>query len=139
MNRQLDLYSLLLEEGIDQQDARNIIGVFYPTAMQTTCTYRALRAMMADRLSSQAHPFWQKAAKQIKQLITEVDQQLGDGLIDSCELAGRCVWNSKFDRDCEGCIARKLKTTHEHIWDRDTTIGKNTQCNCGIMKTNLLK
>lgn len=140
MNRQLDLYSLLLQEGVDQQDARNIIGVFYPTAMQTTCSYRALRGMLADRLSSQAHYFWQKAAKQIKEIVTQVDQQLGDGLVDSCTLYGKCVWNSKYDRDCDSCIAKKTKVAHEHIWDRATSFGDNTQCNCGILKPlNLLQ
>ena len=138
MKRQLDLYSLLIEEGVDQQEARNIIGVFFPTAMQTTCSYRALRGMLADRLSSQAHPFWQKAAKQIKKLVTEVDETLGNGLVDSCELHGKCVWNSRFDRDCESCIARKMKKPHEHLWTRETSFGPNTQCDCGIMKNNYL-
>ena len=139
MKRQMELYSLLLKEGIDQQDARNIIGVWYPTAMQTSCTYRALRDMLSNRLSSQAHPFWQKAAKQIKQLITKVDQDLGDGLIDVCELNKRCVWQSKFDRECDDCVKRKWSKSHEHIWDRNTSFGENTQCNCGIMKTKLLE
>lgn len=139
MERQLELYSLLLQEGIDQQDARNIIGVWYPTSMQTACTFRALRDMLANRLSSQAHPFWQKAAQEIKQLITQVDAELGATLTDICEQTGRCVWNSKFDRDCDNCIARKLKNKHTHIWSRETTFGPNTQCDCGALKTNLLK
>lgn len=134
MDRQMKLYSMLLEEGVDQQDARNIIGVWYPTNMQTTCTYRALRQMLSDRLSSQAHPFWQKAAREIKALITEISPQLGEGLVDSCELAGRCVWNSRMDRDCDSCIKRGLKKPHTHIWNRHTTFGGNTQCDCGIMK-----
>jgi len=134
MKRQMDLYSKLLKEGVDQQEARNIIGVWFPTSMQTTCTYRALRAMLADRLSSQAHPLWQKAAHQIKDLITEISPELGAGLVDSCELAGRCVWNSRFDRDCDACIERGRKKKHEHVWNRETSYGKNTQCDCGIMK-----
>lgn len=134
MERQMYLYSKLLEENVAQQDARNVIGVWYGTALQTNCSYRALRTMLADRLSSQAHPFWQKAAREIKKLVTEVDQQLGDGLIDSCELHGRCVWNSRFDRDCDSCIARGKKKKHEHMWSRDTSFGENTQCDCGIMK-----
>ena len=139
MRRQMDLYSLLIKDGVDQQEARNVIGVWYPTAMQTTCTYRALRGMLADRLSSQAHPFWQKAARRIKELVTSVDKVLGDGLIDSCEMSGRCVWNSRFDRDCDSCIARGLKKIHVHEWNRDTTFGKGTQCDCGILKQNLLE
>lgn len=140
MQRQMDLYSLFLKEGVDQQDARNIIGVWYPTAMQTTCTFRALRQMLSDRLSSQAHPFWQSAAKQIKYLVTEIDQQMGDALVDSCELAGRCVWNSRMDRDCSACIERGRKVAHKHIWNRNTSLGENTQCDCGIMKpTNLIE
>lgn len=138
MKRQMELYSLLLQEGVDQQDARNVIGVWYPTAMQTVCSYRALRSMLADRLSSQAHPFWQKAAKEIKKIITEIDPQLGAGLIDSCEMYGRCVWRSKYDRDCASCIARGTQKKHEHVWDRDTTFGPNTQCNCGEMKKALI-
>lgn len=134
MSRQMELYSLLIKNGMDQQDARNVIGVWYPTAMQTTCTYRALRGMLADRLSSQAHPFWQKAAHQIKDLVTSVSPALGAGLIDSCELAGRCVWNSRFDRDCDSCIKRKTKVAHEHKWTRATTFGENTQCDCGILR-----
>ena len=134
MKRQLYLYSKLIENNVDTQEARNVVGVWYPTAMQTTCSYRALRTMLADRLSSQAHPLWQKAAKEIKRLVTEIDQQLGDGLVDSCELYGKCVWNSKYDRDCDSCIARGLKKKHEHLWTRDTTFGNNTQCDCGVMK-----
>jgi flavin-dependent thymidylate synthase len=139
MERQLSLYSLLLEEGVDQQEARNIIGVWYPTSMQTTCSFRALRNMLADRLSSQAHPFWQKAAREIKEIITNIDKQMGDSLIDSCEMAGRCVWNSRFDRDCDACIARGKKKAHIHIWNRTTSFGPNTQCDCGIMKQNLIE
>ena len=138
MERQLFLYSKLIEEGVDQQDARNVVGVWVPTALQTTCTYRALRNMLADRLSSQAHPFWQKAAKEIKYLITEIDPQLGAGLIDSCELHGRCVWRSKYDRDCASCIARGTQKAHEHKWTERTSWGENQQCTCGVMKQNLL-
>jgi thymidylate synthase ThyX len=134
MRRQMTLYSDLIKVGVDQQDARNVIGVWYPTAMQTTCTYRALRGMLADRLSSQAHPFWQKAAKEIKQIVTGVSKQLGDALVDSCQIAGRCVWNSKYDRDCDACIERGNKKAHIHTWSRHTTHGDNTQCDCGVMK-----
>ena len=139
MKRQMELYALLLEEGVDQQDARNVIGVWYPTAMQTTCTYRALRAMMADRLSSQAHPFWQKTAKQIKELITGVSPKLGAALIDSCEIAGRCLWRSKYDRECDACVKRGWAKTHIHKFDQTTTLGENTQCTCGEMIKRYLK
>jgi len=139
MNRQLDLYSLLLEEGVDQQDARNLIGVFYPTAMQITCTYRGLRAMLADRLSSQAHPLWQQTAKQIKELVTAVSQELGDGLISGCEMDGKCRWMSKYDRGCPECVARGVRGEHVHKFDRETTMGKNTQCSCGEMDKKMLK
>jgi flavin-dependent thymidylate synthase len=134
MNHQLEMYNLFLKEGVSSEDARNIIGVWVGTFLQTNCTYRALRAMMADRLSSQAHIFWQKAAKQIKQLITEIDKDLGNGLVDSCEIMGRCVWRSKYDRDCEACIKRGTQTKHEHKWTRDTIIGLNSQCDCGEWK-----
>ena len=139
MKRQMAIYSELIKQGVDQQEARNIIGVWYPTAMQTTCTYRALRNMLADRLSSQAHPFWQKAARDIKAMVTAVDKDLGDGLIDSCQMAGRCVWRSKYDRDCAGCIARGTEKAHEHKWTRDTSFGIGQQCDCGIMRQNLLQ
>lgn len=134
MQRQLLFYEQLLREGVDQQDARNIIGVWYPTSMQTTCTYRALRMMLAARLSSQAHPFWRKAAQEIKRLVTQVSPVLGDGLIDICALHGRCVWRSKFDRECEDCVKRGMAGKHEHVWDRHTSLGPNTQCNCGVMR-----
>jgi thymidylate synthase (FAD) len=138
MERQMEFYRLMLEEGIDQQDARTLIGTWYPTAMQTTCTYRALRAMLADRLSSQAHPFWQQAALQIKALVTRVAPALGAALVDSCEIHQRCVWNSRLDRQCDACVARGRKKAHEHIWDRATTLGENTQCACGTMRPKLL-
>lgn len=139
MERQMQLYSMFISEGVSQEDARNFIGVWYPTALQTTFTYEALRNLLADRLSSQAHAFWQKAAYQIKTLITGVSPLLGEGLVDSCQLAGRCVWNSRFDRDCEACIRRGLKTAHEHIWNRGTSFGPGTQCDCGVMKPLLLE
>ena len=135
MQRQMTFYSLLVEEGVDQQDARNFIAVWYPTAMQTAVTFRALRETMADRLSAQAHPFWQKAARQIKELVTQVSPKLGSMLVDRCVLAGRCVWQSRFDRECPDCVARGKSKPHVHIWSRDTSFGPNTQCDCGIMRT----
>ena len=95
MKRQMGLYAELLKAGVDQQEARDIIGVWFPTDMQTTCTYFALRHMVAKRISSQAHPLWQSAAQQIKALVTEVSPILGDALVDSCKIAGKCVWNSR--------------------------------------------
>ncbi len=134
MQRQLDLYAALVKEGSDQQDARNILGVWFPTDIQTTCTYMALRHLLSKRLSSQAHPMWQDAAKQIKALVTEVSPLLGNALVDACEIEGRCVWNSRLDRDCADCIARGRKKAHEHAWTRDTSFGEKTQCDCGVLK-----
>ena len=134
MKRQLDLYAELIKAGSDQQDARNILGVWFPTDIQTTCTYMALRHLLSKRLSSQAHPMWQDASKQIKELITKVSPQLGEALVDACAIEGRCVWNSRLDRDCADCIARGLKKAHEHNWTRTTSFGENTQCDCGILK-----
>lgn len=134
MKRQMVLYELLLKEGVDAQDARNVIGVWFPTDLQTTCTYRALRSMLAARLSSQAHPFWQTAARQIKALVTKVSPVLGDGLIDICQLSGRCVWQSRLDRNCPDCVARKWREEHVCVFDRDTTLGKATQCSCGKLR-----
>ncbi len=134
MRHQLDLYSKLVEAGSDQQDARNLLGVWFPTDIQTTCTYMALRHLLSKRLSSQAHPMWQDAAKQIKALVTEVSPLLGNALVDACEIEGRCVWNSRLDRDCADCIARGRKKAHEHAWTRDTSFGEKTQCDCGTLK-----
>jgi len=138
MKRQMIIYSEMIKQKIDQQDARNVIGVWYPTAMQTAVTFRALRETMADRLSSQAHPLWQKAAKQIKALVTEVDPILGASMIDRCEMSGRCVWLSRFDRGCPDCVARGWRKEHVHKWTRDTSFGKNSQCDCGEINKKLL-
>jgi len=54
-------------------------------------------------------------------------------------LAGRCVWKSKYDRECVACVQRGMANKHEHKWTKDTTFGKNTQCECGEMKKELLK
>lgn len=134
MQRQMDLYKLLVENGSDQQDARNILGVWFPTDIQTTCTYYALRHLLSKRLSSQAHPLWQDAAQQIKELVTQVSKPLGDALVDACEIAGKCVWNSRLDRDCEDCVARGKKQKHEHEYTETTSWGPNTQCLCGVLK-----
>lgn len=134
MKKQLELYKLLVENGSDQQDARNILGVWFPTDIQTTCTYMALRHLLSKRLSSQAHPMWQDASRQIKELVTQVSPQLGNALVDACEIEGRCVWNSRLDRDCADCIARGRKQAHEHVWSRDTSFGEKTQCDCGVLK-----
>lgn len=139
MSRQLDLYSMLIKSGVDQQDARNIIGVWYPTNIQTTCTYYALRHMISKRIGSQAHPLWQDAAKQIKALVTQVSPVLGESLVDACTIAGRCLWKSKLDRDCADCIKRGIEKSHTHIWNRHTSFGENTQCSCGIMKFNQIE
>lgn len=140
MKRQLDLYKLLVENGSDQQDARNILGVWFPTDLQTTCTYMALRHLLSKRLSSQAHPLWQEAARQIKELVTQVSPQLGNALTDACAIEKRCVWKSRLDRDCEDCVKRGTERRHEHQWTQTTSWGENTQCLCGVMKpANLLQ
>jgi thymidylate synthase ThyX len=140
MKHQLELYKQLVEAGSDQQDARNILGVWFPTDIQTTCTYMALRHLLSKRLSSQAHPMWQDASRQIKELVTKVSAPLGNALTDACEIEGRCVWKSRLDRDCEDCIRRGKAERHEHQWTQTTSWGENTQCLCGILKpANLLK
>lgn len=140
MDRQMKLYTELLKQGVDQQDARNIIGVWFPTDLQTTCTYYALRHMVSKRISSQAHPLWQKAAQEIKAEVTKVSPILGEALVDACKIAGKCVWNSRLDRDCGDCISRGNKKIHEHEWTQTTSFGENTQCSCGVLKPlNLLE
>lgn len=134
MERQMKLYTDLLKAGADQQEARNVIGVWFPTDMQTTCTYFALRKLIGKRISSQAHPLWQSAAQQIKALVTEVSPMLGEALIDECLMYGKCLWNSRLDRDCGDCISRGAKKSHEHEWTQTTTFGEKTQCSCGILK-----
>jgi hypothetical protein len=96
--------------------------------------------LLSKRLSSQAHPMWQDAAKQIKKLVIEVSPVLGNALVDACEIEGRCVWKSRLDRDCEDCIKRGKTERHEHQWTQTTSWGENTQCLCGVLKpANLLK
>lgn len=134
MSRQMELYKMLVEAGSDQQDARNILGVWFPTDIQTTCTYFALRHLLSKRLSSQAHPLWQEASRQIKELVTQVSKPLGDALVDACAIEGRCVWRSRLDRDCEDCIKRGKAQKHEHEYTETTSWGPNTQCKCGVLK-----
>jgi|GEM_PF-1254379 len=127
-------YKMLQEMGLDTQDARNTIGVWFGTALQTSCNYRALRDTMAVRLSSQAHPAWQKAAKRIKELVTEIDPVLGAGLVDICEIQGRCCWHSKLDRPCQNCIDRgKSENNHVHNFTLTTKSG-DLQCSCGMLE-----
>src|SRR3990167_4712409 len=114
---EMDLYEEFKQNGIDAQDARNVIGVWYPTALQTACTYRALRDSLALRLSSQAHPAWKEVARQIKEHVTIVDSFLGSELRDVCDIQGRCVWQSKLDRPCDDCAKRGRQTNHVHFFD----------------------
>lgn len=116
--------TLQLEENLHTQDARNAIGPWFGTALQTSSTYRALRNTMALRFSSQAHPAWKKAANQIKQLVTEIEPVLGNALTDICDIQGRCVWQSKLDRPCEDCEKRGRAINHIHDFS-------NGQCTCG--------
>ena len=119
--------------GMDTQEARNAIGVWFGTALQTACNYRALRDTMAVRLSSQAHPAWQKAAKMIKALVTEVEPLLGEGLVDTCQIQGRCVWHSKLDRPCQNCMDRgQFEHNHEHNFNLQTK-NNGLQCSCGML------
>lgn len=124
LEKQLEVYSLLKEQGASTQDARNIIGVWYPTALQTSCSYRALRDALALRLSSQAHPAWRKAAQQIKEQVTLVDSTLGEELRNICDIQNRCVWQSQMDRPCEDCIKIGRGINHIHNFS-------NGQCTCG--------
>ena len=124
---QMLMYKEMLTLGVTAQDARSVIGVWYPTAIQTSCSYRALRDMLSLRLSSQAHPAWQDAALQIKSLVTRVSSPLGDGLVDVCTIQGRCVWQSKLDRPCESCAEKGRKPNHVHMFDEG-------QCSCGVMQ-----
>ena len=133
----LERYDRMQKLGIETQEARNAIGVWYGTALQTSCNYRALRDTMAVRLSSQAHPAWQKAAKQIKALVTSIDPILGAGLVDTCQIQGRCVWHSKLDRPCQNCIDRgKSENNHTHNFNLKTK-GMIMQCSCGVLESEI--
>jgi len=135
ITKEMEEYQYLKEMGIETQEARNVIGLWYGTALQTSCTYRALRNTMALRLSSQAHPAWKDAANQIKALVTLVDKNLGEGLIDVCEMNHRCVWQSKLDRQCPDCIKRGIAPNHIHKFELVTKNGEK-QCSCGILEKN---
>ena len=123
LNTEFIWYQHLQDNGVDRQDARNVIGKWYPTSLQTATTFRALRDTMALRMSSQAHPAWKKAALQIKAQVTEVDETLGNALTDICDIQGRCVWQSKLDRPCDDCAERGRVSNHTHDFSRG-------QCTC---------
>lgn len=128
MEEHMQTYQTLQSEyGLHTQEARNAIGPWFGTALQTSSTYRALRNTMALRLSSQAHPAWKKAANQIKDLVTTVEPVLGKALTDICDIQGRCVWQSKLDRPCDDCAKRGRVINHVHDF------GKG-QCTCGELK-----
>ena len=76
MNNNMAAYKYLKDTiGLETQDARNAIGPWFGTALQTSTNYRSLRDTMALRLSSQAHPAWQDAARQIKDLFTSLNKK----------------------------------------------------------------
>lgn len=135
-NRHMEEYEIMKADplNLETQDARNAIGPWFGTALQTSCNYRALRDTMALRLSSQAHNGWQDAAGQIKKLVTEVDKVLGDNLTDICNVQGRCVWFSRLDRECENCKLRGKESNHQHNFSLVKKNGE-TQCSCGILKS----
>jgi thymidylate synthase ThyX len=124
--REMKMHEYLKFRGLEIQEARCVIGTWYGTALQTSCTFRALRDMMALRLSSQAHAGWRDAAGQIKKIVTEVDKTLGDSLVNICEIQKRCVWQSKMDRPCEDCIDKPWAQKPNHIHDFS-----KGQCSCG--------
>jgi len=128
-------YKNLIDMGIEVQDARNVLGVWVPTHITTGFTYRALRDILALRQTSQAHPAWQDAVKQIKNLIEKVDPILNEELKDICLLSGRCTWKSKLDRNCDLCEKRFGEKTHVHKYDLYTWDGQ-PQCSCGVLKIN---
>ena len=136
---QMDWYKgAQVHGGLDTQDARNVIGSWFGTALQTSCNFRALRDTMAVRLSSQAHAGWQKAAHQIKDLVSSVDPVLGEALVDTCTIQGRCVWHSKLDRPCQNCIARgKSENNHVHKFVLKTKSGM-FQCSCGNLEYEVI-
>ena len=130
-------YDVLKQAGIDTQEARNSIGVWFGTALQTSCNFRALRDTMAVRFSSQAHPAWQKATRMIRDLVTKVDPVMGASLVDVCTLQNRCVWHSKLDRPCQNCIDKgKSENNHQHKFDLKTKSGV-MQCSCGNLETEI--
>lgn len=131
---QMDWYKGSQDIGkFETQDARNVIGSWFGTALQTSCNYRALRDTMAVRLSSQAHPAWQKAARMIKDHVTAIDPVLGAGLVDTCQIQKRCVWHSKLDRPCQNCIDRGMsENNHKHDFNLETK-SSGMQCSCGVL------
>ena len=133
IQKEMQDYEHLKSEGIETQDARNVIGVWFGTALQTTANFRALRDTMAVRLSSQAHPMWQYAAKRIKQLVSDVDPVLGKALVDMCMIQGRCIWQSKLDRPCFDCKNRGWALNHVHKYTIKLKNNKR-QCSCGETK-----
>jgi thymidylate synthase ThyX len=100
-------YHKWLERGATPQDARNLLGVWTLTHTTTAISYRALRDILAVRQTSQAHPAWQDAVKQIKSLVRVIHPVLSEELRDICDIQGRCVWQSRLDRPCSACEMRE--------------------------------
>ncbi len=87
--------------GIPTQDIRGL----YPTNIKTniiqSIDYNALRRMMSHRLCTQAQQGeWAPVASQIKQIVTNYDPILGEGLVAACKLNGRCAFDTVLDREC---------------------------------------
>lgn len=94
--------------GIPTQDIRGL----YPTNIKTNIIqcidYNALRRMMSHRLCTQAQQGeWAPVAAQIKQIVTNYDPILGEGLVAACQLTGKCAFDTVLDRECPNREALK--------------------------------
>jgi len=87
--------------GIPTEDIRGL----YPTNIKTNIiqciSYSSLRHMLSHRMCTQAQKSeWVSVTKQIKAIVTNYDYLLGSGLKRTCELTGKCAFDTSLDREC---------------------------------------
>jgi thymidylate synthase ThyX len=88
-------YSILLDEKLSVQDARGILPLNIHSTVTFSCTFRALRDMLGQRLCLATQGEFRDVANQIKTLINEWDSFWGNMLVCPCDMTGICFMNNE--------------------------------------------
>ncbi len=100
-------YNVLVDnDKLSIQDARGILPLNIHSTVTFSCTFRALRDMLGQRLCLSTQGEFREVAKQIKQQTIEWNEFFGNLLTCPCDTTGLCFMNNE---TCKKVTSGKTK------------------------------
>ncbi|MCK5019327.1 MAG: FAD-dependent thymidylate synthase [Candidatus Peribacteraceae bacterium] len=99
-------YHNLIEYGVPVQDSRGVLPLNIHSTVTFSCTFRALRDMLGQRLCFSTQGEFREVARQIKQQTTEWNEFFGNLLTCPCDTTGQCFMNNE---TCKKVTSGKTK------------------------------